>query len=302
MANRTPEQAWVEITRQLEVIDELIRGLLGLRERTLSRISLSTPRFSPAELGFVRAVAWLYALYTEVAAPDFRLLMELVGGDPSRESGSLSEHPTTVQNLRTYLQHHLDPSKDRSWEIAEACARWFDEACSTQTPTEERHWAPCLMALLEESEALLRALVELLHRIERDESKAGICSEWHRRRNRHYPAHEYDALISIVAYDMGLESLDPVRLRKRYCDRWNEHFKLLRDGYEFELEVRKLIEHALLHDLTSAIPVTGEDVMALLDIPPGPKVKEALQLAAEMYAQDPCRRDELLRRLKAASR
>ena len=299
MTDRTPDQVWLEITRRIEEIDQLIQGLLRLREPVFSRISLSTPRLSPAELGFVRAAAWLYALYMEVATPDFRLLMDAVRSKLSDENPPVSQHPKTVQNLRTYLHHHLDPSSDRSWEIAEACGRWFDEACSTQTPTEDRHWAACLMALLEESEALLGAFVELLHSIQQDESREEICAEWHRRRDRHHAPHEYDALISIVAHDMGLDSLDPGRLRKRFYGRWDEDLRLLKDGYKFEVEARKLIEHALLHDLTLALPVTGDDVMELLDIPPGPEVKEALQLAAEVYAQGPCLRDELLSRLKA---
>lgn len=64
------------------------------------------------------------------------------------------------------------------------------------------------------------------------------------------PPHEFDRLISITAADMGHANIDIPRLRKRYYDRWIRELDIQQGTYDFEVEGRKLIEHALLVETT----------------------------------------------------
>jgi len=69
-------------------------------------------------------------------------------------------------------------------------------------------------------------------------------------------------------------------------------------NYNFKVEARKLIEHALLDTMTLVLPITGRDIMGKLDIPPGPQVGNLLEKARIIYNNEHCSRDELLEKLR----
>ena len=101
---------------------------------------------------------------------------------------------------------------------------------------------------------------------------------------------------------MGREFLDSVVIRKRFYEKWIQELQMFRGNYSFEVEGRKLIEHALLHETARVLPITGKDILAEFeDVVPGPRVGELLKIAAQSYASAPCSKEELLERLRVIS-
>ena len=151
-----------------------------------------------------------------------------------------------------------------------------------------------------ESEAyrFLEALLQTIRNIEQDESRQEICHAWLFRIQRYRPPHAFDELIIIIAADMGRENLDPLQLRTRFYDKWTQELALLKTDYDFEVEARKLIEHALLTATARVLPITGKDIMEEFNIPPGPQIGELLERARRLYEAEPCSRPVLLERLR----
>ena len=255
------------------------------------------PRFQPAELGFIRAVSWLYAFYNEADKVTVDFLAERLPAYGLDPDGSLRAHPPVVTHLRTYLQHNLDPSKGPDKGTQAKCEDWFKEHCETARPGKEKHWLACVLRLLEECIRFLEGLRECLWCIEKDESCRAICQDWHQRRSRHHTPDEYERLIAIVAADMGRDAIDASRLCRRYFETWNKELQLCHGNYDFETEARKLIEHTLLHDVAVVLPVTGEDIMQHFGVEPGPVVGQLLARADAIYTEKPLGRDELLAQL-----
>jgi hypothetical protein len=144
----------------------------------------------------------------------------------------------------------------------------------------------------------LSVLKKCIRAIETDDSRESILLQWKLRRTRYHPPHEFDALIAIVARDMGRDALDIVKFRRKFYDGWKKNLDLLQGAYDFSVEARKLVEHALLTDTTPILPITGLDVIQELGLRPGPLVGEMLKKARDMYIAQPCSKEELITKLK----
>src|SRR5438477_6637321 len=86
------------------------------------------------------------------------------------ETGKIAGHLETVQQMRTFLQHNLDPRKERNRRIQEACELWFEGQCDTGVPSEDRQWKRCLIGFLREAILFLTTLKKCIREIEQDES------------------------------------------------------------------------------------------------------------------------------------
>ena len=286
-----------DLIRLKDETGRLARSLAAREHALFGTISHDPPRLNPAELGFLRAVTWLFVLYAEVARIGVAFLLEKLPTYHLESAGEHEAHFSVVVKLRTLLQHNLDPtvSHDRSTE--DDCRRWFSVHCGTAVPADEEHWRACLVALLKQGLQFIRALQACLRSIERDESREAIVRQWTSRLETYHAPHEFDDIVREVALDMGRDAIDPIRLRKRYYDRWMEQLSQLQLGYNFETEARRVIEATLLTEILPVLPITGRDVMDALGIGPGPRVGEVLARARGIYLQNPCSREELLARL-----
>lgn len=297
MSARDPESLMYQI---ISLIDEIDRVTLKLNQLdyVFGPITLEKPKFSPAELGFIRLVSWLYVLYYDVGKVNVKFLVNRFSVYNLDIDDKLNNHLLNIKQLRTYLQHNLDPNVQHNLIIKDACEKWFRDQCGTPIPVEDQHWNICLIALLNENLKFLSALRNSIRSIEKDESKEQILTDWNFLRKRNHLPHEFDTLISKVAGDMGREKLDPIRLRKRYYEKWIKELQLLQGNYNFEDEARKLIENVLLFEMTSILPITGKDIMDEFNILPGPKVGHLLKVAYDIYSSEPCSHDKLLNELK----
>src|ERR1017187_3711250 len=186
------------------------------------------PKLSPAELGCMRVVSWLFVQHFEAGKIGSAFLegkVELYGQDGAQK---VKCHRLVIQKLRTLFQHNLNLEKPHDRDIVETCERWFKDSCGTAVPSSDEHWTKCLSRLLLEAQECLEILLNTLRSIESDESCNKICYEWELRIKRYYPPHRFDEIIAKVAVDMGRDSVDGSSLRKRYYESWSKHIGLLR--------------------------------------------------------------------------
>jgi hypothetical protein len=236
----------------------------------------------------------LYVLYYEAGKINREYLEKLF---PAYHLDAQS-HSRLIQAMRTLLQHNLNMEETHDKEIIALCNGWFEKVCGTAVPDSSEEWLKCVDALLTQSAEYLEKLEQCLRNIEQDDSRQTICEQWLFVRERNHEPHEFDALIPLIAADLGRDHIDFLAFRRRYFDKWQAQLKLLSEGYDFKREARKLIEDALLKDPTSVLPITGADIISELGLSPGPVVGTLLVEAKKLYASDPCDRASLLEKLQ----
>lgn len=298
MNTSDPASLMYEILRLRGTIDRMA-SRFNDGEKVFREMSLEMPKFVPAELGLLRTVSWFYVLYYEVGKVNIEFLKEKFSIYNVEQNCEISIHWENTQHLRTFFQHNLYPDKPHDSKIKETCEKWFKNQCATFEPSDEQHWNNCLLGFLKEALNFIEALQECLRYIEQDESYEEILRDWKFRRKRYHPPHQFDELISIVAQDMGRNNLDTVRLRKQFYDKWSKELETKLGTYNFNIEARKLIEHALLNETVSVQPITGNDIMKQFNLQPSRQVGELLKIARTFYNADPyLSRSDLLEKLQ----
>ncbi len=285
-----------ELTREIQRLGSHAARLVDRKSALFEYVSLEMPKLAPAEIGFLRAVSWLYVHYFEAGNIGVKFLVrkfEVYSIDSTRAGVG---HQDIVQRLRTYLQHNLDPHKERGAVIQRACSEWFAQACGTVDPSAEEEWQRCLLKLLDDALKFIEALSSCVRQIERDESREMMLEQWRFALDRHFPPYKFDELVAKVASDLGRAD-DPQQVRLRYYDKWNKELSLKSGDWDPATEARKLIEHALLNEMTNVLPITGADIIQRFGIRPGPRVGEILKQARQLYSESPCARDELIAKL-----
>lgn len=293
----SPADALLRVIQLREELDRVAEAMVP-PHRVFSDVSLPIPTLRPAELGFIRCVAYTFVLYFEAGEVAVPYLVGLWDAFALDGSGQVREHRPRVGRLRTYLQHNLNPASSTDQATRESCERWFGENCGTPVPSSEEEWSACLDALLGESLTFLGTLLDCLRAVERDEGRSGILDGWLFRISRYHPPEAFDDVIAEAANDSGRTHLDVVRFRKRFYDQWMDRLSYLTGDYDFGTEARRLVEAALLMDAAAGMPITGTDIINELGIPPGPDVGAALALARRMFEAKPADRATLLDRLQ----
>ncbi len=275
------------------MIDRLNQLAISVIEKPFFKaVDLPSLKHTCSEAGFLRAVSWLYALYQEAGGVNLKFVIEKLHVFGLDESAPNHNHVNTIHALRTSLQHSLDLSVSRNTQLRRSSDEWILRAIGSRDLNNDTDWLRCLNAIEEEAHDFLGAIHECTQMLITDEYSEILIREWRLRLERYHEPHEFDRVISVTANDLGLEHLDPVRMRKQYVDKWTKQLDSLSAGYDFDMEVRRLVEQSLLAD--QPIPITGSDIMTELGIPPGRQIRELLSKATQIYYQNPCPKDELL--------
>lgn len=298
MEAQDPRSLMYEVLNLKDEINLVASKINGVSQ-VFDNISLSAPNFAPPELGFLRTVSWLYVLYFETGKINIDFIKKLIPTYELDPEESIKDHLGSVQKLRTFLQHNLNLSKVHDYSIQEYCETWFKNNCGTPVPRDDNHWNLCVNSLLKEATQFLKVIRDCIRKIEMDESVIQIVDQWNFARNRYHPPHEFDNLIAIVSADMGRDSLDVIRVRKQYYDKWVKELQLNQGDYDFQFEARRLIEHTLLNEMTRVLPITGKDIIDEFKIPPGSRVGFLLEEARKINNENfPCSRQILIEKLK----
>ncbi|MCO7188111.1 MULTISPECIES: hypothetical protein [unclassified Pseudoalteromonas] len=260
--------------------------------------NVALPNRNSPEPSFIRATSWLYCLYFESGRVSIKFLKDLGQTYSVVDKSIIDEHLEVVRSLRTELHHNLgfENSDAETRRVAES---WCRGACSTSIPNKDEDWAACYTQLVLEATSLLKKIEEVVRSLEQDsENCAYYAAEWHNRLKRSWPAAKFDPLIEDIKIRLGRNSLNTVEFRNRNLRRWTKALEILEDGFSFEFEATRLIEKSMLDDSTLVIPITGNDIITILGLAPGPEVGKLLAKARTYFSSKPCNKDELLSYLK----
>ena len=258
-------------------------------------VNILIPHSEYPELFFIKTVSWLYVLYFEAGKIAIKFLQSLFDTFSLDNENVIRNHPAIVNALRTELQHNLQYEKQHDRKLMETCRKWFDSSCGTSLPGSKVQWGQSLEVLLDEALIFMEAIVECIRKIENDEFRINILTDWVLRINRHHAPHEFDAIISIVASDMGRPFIDPIKFREKFYSEWIQYLTKLDDGYDFQSEVRRLVEFSMLEKGAQVLPISGKDIIEEFGIKPGPKVGELLGRAKTLWIEEKCNREGLLK-------
>ena len=285
------------LTEQVNRINQL-SVLIGKQEPVFRERTMASMNYSCYEAGFLKSISWLYALYQEAGDQNIDFLVEKLQTYSSQDVPFCKEHLRTVYCLRTTLQHSLDLTSKRNSDIKDYSDQWFMSVIKKCEPFNSNTWRLSLYKLFKEARKFLDNLQNTLEKIGEDEFCSEIILEWNVKSRRYHSPHEFDPIIFNTAKDLGIDSIDPVKIRNKHYDRWKKQLELLNGDYNFETEARKLIETSLLELFTAKLPITGKDIIEHLGIPPGPIVKQLLGLAQAICQNEKCTKDKLLLKLR----
>lgn len=243
-----------------------------------SETSLTNPKLTPSELGFIRVVSWLYVHYFEAGKIGVEVLVKQMESFNLEIYEECKAHRDRIQTLRTYCQHNLNPSAEHDKAIIENCETWFQKICGTSVPGEDTHWEELLISICTEAVTFLTSIKLLLREIEADDSRDAILATWQWKIERSFPPYQFDRIIEEVTNDLGVV-LDASKLRLRHYDAWRKTLELQLDAGQAAITARKLVEMAVLTQYQSVLPITGKDIMEYFEISPGTQVKDLLQVA-----------------------
>lgn len=296
MSIENTESLLLKVKQRVDDLERMARNLNHL-DSVFHGMDFPLPKTIPPELGFMRAVGWLYALYYETGKPSVIYLLEMMENLKCGNYEEAKYHFKIIPILRTLLQHNLDPRSETDMQTAREGGQWLRIKCGTCMPEKDTHWETALKALLKNALEYLNSCFDLLRIIENDENRENMLMDWKIRVDRFHPAHLFDEIISRTAQDMGLANIEIIELRKRNYQKWQNRLNMLEIPYDFITESRKLIEQTLMSDDLYVLPITGKDVMEHFQIEPGPKVGEILRIAQNLHKSKIMGKKELLREL-----
>lgn len=267
----------------------------SLINKPLSDVSVIHPNSDNPECGFIRLTSWLYCLYFEVEKVSIDYFLAIAKNKGMASHVSFTEHIESVRCLRTELHHNLgyDGGDVFTRQKSEA---WKRVACGSALPTNQSEWDQCYNKLLSDSVSLLDQIVGVLKLIEKldGDEQSEILKEWIFRLNKSFKGADFDPIIEDVKFRLGRPALKTVAFRNLNLEKWKKSLLLLEDGFDFSEEATKLIEQSMLEDQAIAMPITGKELMEILNIPEGPQVGKLLTQVIEHYKKHGSSKTELI--------
>ncbi|WCK54818.1 hypothetical protein PP175_02005 [Aneurinibacillus sp. Ricciae_BoGa-3] len=111
-----------------------------------------------------------------------------------------------------------------------------------------------------------------------EEFKEVVLEQWRESKNMIRQPDSLDNVLHIVALEMG-RTVDVGNYRKKNESRWLERIRhniISPQDPNFDLEARYVIERHLLIESIGNLPITVEDLLEELEIPPGEQVGDLM--------------------------
>jgi hypothetical protein len=246
----------------------------------------------------------MYIAVLETGTVSFRFLADRARAMGLDSTGELAAFRRDVHALRTFLQHNLDPANREDAEKRAIAQRWMLCACNREEipsvefwpqTSDEWHaiaeeWCSYSCHFLEKNALVLQAITT-------DASRDIIVTEWARRCSLGLQPHEFVPIIEAAALALDLPPVDPQRVMQKHYNRWNNLLRLLDESADAEAEARRIVDQTLAEDWQTYCPIDGDDIIATFSVPVGPRIGELLLRARQIWLQQHCSRDELLRNL-----
>jgi hypothetical protein len=293
--NKKEEEIKQRIFSLIYSINSLGTIILKNSDPLIPQTSLGSFNLKPPELGFIRTVAWLYALYFEAGKENIKFLSKKFSVYQIDREERAAKHKQSINYLRTSLQHDLFADTSHNQEIQSLCKVWYNDCCSQDYPEKDIQWEKCLQSILEEAEFFFDSLDCCVNKISQEKEYFDvIVTEWKSMLSHYHPPYEFDRIIESVAADLGRKNLDPVKFREKNYSAWINELQLLKE-YDFNTDVRKIIERDLIKNVKPVLPINGKDIMDYFGIPPGRQVGELLKLGYSLFEIQPSESNELLK-------
>ena len=293
----TSEQLWLKLLKVIERLNGVSARLLEQKVGVFPRIATKTNQLSPPEMGFIRGVSWLYVHYYEAWKVSVDFLGLKIGAYGLAEDNFCKAHHKLILEMQIFLRNNLDLKDNGDKSIQENCEAWLNAKCGTKVPTTDAQWHMCLDAIIKEASAYIQALIEIVDKIEDDESRDVICKQWRIRLLKHFSPSQFDTLIAVVAADMGRKGVDQ-KVRRQCYEKWEGRLSLLDAKQDIHTEARRIIEYELLTSEPVTLPITGQDIISELSAPPGAGVARLLEQALKLYLVESCTKEVLLSKLR----
>jgi len=293
-----------EITNKRNLISKKAKILSKGKIVAFKDITLVKPFLKIPIHGFYTSISWLYVTYYESGQLTIRFLSERAIAHGLDGDSIIEHHQNIVHNLRTIMQHNINRQNRENIAKENNCHRWLKEVLGKEYddvnhwPATERGWNTLLIRMLKDASRLFDICYQAICLITEDEFSEDIMNVWISRDNMAYLKTDWENILDIVARDLGLKYLRLSDLTNKYLQKWNKQITMLKDGFDFNLEARRIIELSIINDGNLPLPITGDDIINVLNIPPGSKVGETLRKAQEIYLRKPCNKSQLLDLLK----
>ena len=257
-----------------------LRNSLGsfVSPDALTEVNLRPPVDGDGEISFLRLVAWSYVLIFEAGRISIPFLL--------RASSTYEmERPSieVVHAMRTWSFHNLGFTSDRDLEISRLVHRWFLEVCGEPLPDTQAQWNTCFDHLCAIVHKIVRqcqnAVTGIL--LSPDDGDL-VISDMRHRLERVWAANRFDELVGEIAIGLGIR-IDVVKFRTPRLATWRKFLQSIPDDDDPMDAMARLIERDLLEYEESILPISGRDVMSLLDIGPGTMVGKMLRYGRDLF-------------------
>ena len=289
---------FAELNAAVAELRRSLRSFVG--ETALGEIHIRPPARENDEASFMRLVNWSYVLLFEVGRVTVPYLMKLPGVTVHAVE-RLQEGRGVVHDLRTWGSHNIGFSSERDAAISKRVSVWFLAQCKATEPRDEDAWRLCFERLCSEVGMIVEHCRTALASIAGDVDEKGTIDELRHRLDRSWPPERFDEIVADTCTRLGV-SLDVPGFRGQRLAKWREFLATVPDADDPRGAITRLIERDVVDHTNDVLPINGEDVMASLDLPPGPPVGDALHRARELFRSGIRDRQQLLERLQLEGR
>ena len=270
---------FAELNAAVVELRHSLRSFVG--ETALDEIHIGPPARENDEASFMRLVNWSYVLLFEVGRITIPYLMKLPGETGHTVEG-LRAGRGVVHDLRTWNAHNIGFSSERDAAISRRVRLWFLAQCKDTEPRDEGAWGSCFERLCAEVGMIVEHCRAALASIVGNVDEQGAIEELRHRLDRSWPADRFDEIVVDTCTRLGV-SLDVPGFRNPRLAKWREFLATVPDADDPRRAITRLIERDVVDHTNDVLPVDGEDVMASLGLPPGPRVGDALRHARELF-------------------
>lgn len=289
------ENIFSSIEALCEEINSLTEKLTSSRIIFFSEISLKV-KFNHPELCFSTLVSWLYVLYQEAARRNLDFITKKFQPYRISISSNAGESKKLIHAFRTVLQHQMDFVNSQS-DLAKKnlCDHWYYTLIQKNEPTTAEDWTICVNELLNSAHEYIKAILVCLKMISRNEHREIVIEEWVNLSLRDYSSYDFENVLVKVLNRLGLANIfDTNVLAKKHHSSWKKELDVLPDDFIFEEHATRIIERFIIKK--EILPINGNDIIAL-GVAPGPRVLELLAKARDIFYNEPCSKEMLLKKL-----
>ncbi|WP_419826212.1 hypothetical protein [Sphingomonas sp.] len=202
-----------EVSAEAQGFVDLVASRTG--RHLIQVVTVPEPAGAPDELHFVRIVSWGYVLLNEAGSVMFKELARSLKSSRPEVSKTYQDGKRDIEALRTMLSHNLaeaSRANERTRRIAEA---WLlQNGAPGNWPIRCNNLCRTLHAMLLGLRGAFAQLCE-----EGEDGQVGV-DQLLAAVDRAWPPHLFDGVVSSIAEEVGLPSLEAVEFRKPRQEEW----------------------------------------------------------------------------------